>query len=93
MQFQEELRRLCYEVEQYMVTYTYLFCPDADNRFITKKNEILSILRMLYGENSREFKVVYSTSLPVTVVKVLKHVIKRRDVHTRNNVLANVGVK
>lgn len=88
MHFRKELIQLCSEVEQLMVPY--FLCSDTDDRFIAIKKEILGTLRILYGENSREFKVVKLTSLPVTVVKVLKHIVGRTDENSRNSVIVNL---
>ena len=40
----------------------------------------MDILNVLYGEKSREFRVVNLTSSPSTVVKVVNHIMRRSDI-------------
>lgn len=61
-----------------------------DTKFIVIKEEVLDILRISYGETSREFRVVKLTSSPATVVKVLNHIAGRTDVIARINIAANM---
>ena len=43
------------------------------------KEETLSVLKLLFGETSREYRVVLLTSSPMTIVKVLKHIMNRNE--------------
>lgn len=46
-------------------------------KFITLKKEILDILKTLFGETSREYRVVKLTDSPATVYKVMNHIAAR----------------
>lgn len=75
MRFRTEIIRLTSEIEQLSATNLYRFGEEEE--FVTIKNEILDILRTLYGETSREYRVVKLSSSPATAVKVLKHIAGR----------------
>jgi len=68
MRFWTELRKLAVDIEKLMV---------CDN---TIKAEVLDILKVLFGENSREYKVVKQTTSSATIVKVLNHIFDRAEV-------------
>jgi len=51
----------------------------GEGKFITLKNEILDILKTLFGETSREYRVVKLTNSPATVFKVMYHIASRTE--------------
>ncbi|SPF54599.1 conserved hypothetical protein [Candidatus Desulfosporosinus infrequens] len=86
--FRSELSNLGQEIEQ-------LWAPElrgASNEatFITAKGKILDILNVLYGEKSREFRVVKLTRSPATVVKVVNHIICRSDMNSPTSRVVNL---
>lgn len=75
MRYRLELKNLANEIEQILSSKSFRSHEEAE--FFAKKNEILNILRILYGEASREFRVVKLSALPVTTLKVVNHVLSR----------------
>ena len=51
----------------------------GEGKFKTLKNEILDILKTLFGETSREYRVVKLTNSPATVFKVMNHIASRTE--------------
>lgn len=88
MRFWTELKKLTRDFEK--LTTNDLSCSDKEVKFINIKNEILDILRKLYGENSREFKVVKQTTSSITITKVINHILGREDVFTVNSIAVNM---
>lgn len=72
-----ELLQLSHEIEQLRIPGSRKASDEAG--FIDTKAKVLEILRVLYGENSREFRVVKLTYSPATIVKVVNHIISRSD--------------
>ncbi|EHQ89627.1 hypothetical protein [Desulfosporosinus youngiae] len=86
--FHSELAKLGQEIEQ-------LCAPElrgANNAaaFFAAKGKVLTILNVLYGEKSREFRVVKLTSSPATVVKVVKHIMDSPDRNTLSSKVVNL---
>lgn len=78
--FRTELLQLSYEIEQLWVPE--LRGASDEIKFITAKGRVLDILNVLYGETSREFRVVKLTCSPATVVKVVNHIICRSNMNS-----------
>jgi len=51
----------------------------GERKLITLKNEILDILKTLFGETSREYRVVKLTNSPATMFKVMNHIASRTE--------------
>ena len=73
--FSSELLQLSHEIEQLWVPALRGASDEA--KFIRTKGRVLDILKILYGETSREFRVVQLTCSPATVVKVVNHILYR----------------
>ncbi|MCO1603369.1 hypothetical protein [Desulfosporosinus nitroreducens] len=88
LNFRTELLRLSYEIEQLWVPE-----PRGANdkaKFIATKEKVLDILKILFGDTSREFRVVKLTCSPATIVKVVNHVIHRSDMNSPNTMAVNM---
>ncbi|WP_407314300.1 hypothetical protein [Desulfosporosinus sp. SB140] len=88
LHFRSELATLGQEIEQ-------LWAPELrgasdEATFFAAKEKVLSILNVLYGEKSREFRVVKLTSSPATVVKVVNHIICRPDMNSLSSKVVNL---
>lgn len=59
-------------------------------KFETLKKEILDILKALFGEASREYRVVKLTHSPATVFKVMNHVAARAETLTSVKAAVNM---
>ncbi|MHB8075614.1 hypothetical protein [Desulfosporosinus fructosivorans] len=86
--FRSELSKLGQEIEQ-------LWAPELSGAsdeatFFAAKRKVLDILNVLYGEKSREFRVVKLTSSPATVVKVANHIIRRFDRNSPSSKVVNL---
>jgi hypothetical protein len=77
LRFRTEIIRLAGEIEQLLASDQDQYFSVEEEEFVTKKEEILYILSTLYGETSREYRVVKLSSSPATAVKVLKHIVGR----------------
>jgi len=88
LHFSTELSQLSYEIEQLCAPELRGACDEA--RFIAPKGKVLNILKVLYGENSREFRVVKLTCSPATVVKVIHHIIDRSDINSPYTKVVNM---
>ena len=85
MHFRTEIIRLADEIEQLSASDDQYRSGEEEKFFIIKR-EILNIFSTLYGETSREYRVLKLTSSPATAVKVLKHIADRTtDVITLKN--------
>ncbi|UWG95438.1 hypothetical protein LPY66_10920 [Dehalobacter sp. DCM] len=82
MRIWTELNKLCSDVEK--LAACDLHGVAKENKLTALKNEIAVILRILFGENSREVKVIRQTTSTATIIKVIKHLDSRRvnDVDT-----------
>ncbi|ODA39448.1 hypothetical protein [Desulfosporosinus sp. BG] len=88
LHFRSELAKLGQEIEQ-------LWAPELrgasdEVTFFATKGKVLDILNVLYGEKSREFRVVKLTSSPATVVKVVNHIIRRSDMNSPSFKVVNL---
>ena len=86
--FRSELSKLGQEIEQ-------LWAPELrgardEAKFFAAKGKVLDILNVLYGEKSREFRVVKLTSSPATVLKVVNHVMRRSDMDSPSSKVVNL---
>ncbi|AFM39405.1 hypothetical protein Desaci_0333 [Desulfosporosinus acidiphilus SJ4] len=71
----KELSQLSLEIDRLWVPE---LCGTSDNvKFSAIKGTALDILGDLYGESSREFRVVKLTNSPATIAKVVNHIIQR----------------
>lgn len=83
-----ELSQLACEIEQLCV-------PDQRGandkvKFSTTKEKSLKLIKRLYGETSREFRVVEITHSPATVVKVINHIIQRTNLNSPHASVVNM---
>ena len=86
--YRSELAKLGQEIEQ-------LWAPEQlgasdETTFFAAKGKVLDILNDMYGEKSREFRVVKLTSLPATVVKVVNHIMRRSDMNLPSSKVVNL---
>lgn len=70
-----ELSELALEIEQLSIPHQR--CAYNQVKFAAIKEKILAIVREVYGETSREFRVIRLTASPVTVIKVIDHIVSR----------------
>ena len=86
--FRSELAKLGQEIEQ---LWAPELCGASDEAtFFAAKRKVLDILNVLYGEKSREYRVVKLTSSPATVVKVVNHVMRRSDMNSPSSKVVNL---
>lgn len=76
MHFENEFKVLYSEIEKLLKRDQQHNINDETN-FLTLKNEILDTLRTIFGETSREYRVVKLTNSPKTVLKVMNHIAAR----------------
>jgi|GEM_PF-803068 len=88
LHFRSELAKLGQEIEQLWVPELRGASDEAT--FFDAKGKVLDILNVLYGEKSREFRVVKLTSSPATVVKVVNHIIRRSDMNSPSSKVVNL---
>lgn len=88
MYFRSELSKLGQEIEQRWAPE--LSGASDETTFFAAKGKVLDILNVLYGEKSREFRVVNLTSSPATVVKVVNHIIRRSDMSSPSSEVVNL---
>ena len=88
LHFRSELSKLGQEIEQ--LCAPELRGASYEATFFTAKGKVLAILNALYGEKSREFRVVKLTSSPATVVKVINHVMSRSDMNSPSSKVVNL---
>jgi len=86
--FRSELAKLGQEIEQLLAPE--LRGASDETTFFAAKGKVLDILNVLYGEKSREFRVVKLTSSPATVVKVVNHIIRRSDMNLPSSKVVNL---
>lgn len=86
--FRSELAKLGQEIEGLWAPKLSGVSDEAV--FLAAKGKILAILKGLYGEKSREFRVVKLTGSPATVVKVVKHILGRPDMITLSSKVVNL---
>lgn len=88
MRFQNEFKSLSSELGKLLKRDQHHMKDES--KFITLKNEILAILKTLFGETSREYRVVKLTNSPATVAKVMNHIVNRTENLTSARVAANM---
>lgn len=88
LHFRSELARLGQEIEQ--LRAPGLRSASDEAAFFAAKGKVLDIINVLYGEKSREFRVIKLTSSPATVVKVVNHVILRSDMNSPSSKVVNL---
>ena len=88
MHFQNEFKTLYNEIEKLMKRNQHYNVGEA--KFISLKNEILDILKTLFGEASREYRVVKLTNSPTTVFKVMNHISARIETLTSIKTAVNM---
>ena len=88
MHFQNEFKTLYNEIEKLMKRNQHYNVGEA--KFISLKNEILDILKTLFGEASREYRVVKLTNSPATVFKVMNHISARIETLTSIKTAVNI---
>ncbi|NMA69987.1 MAG: hypothetical protein GX958_11300 [Desulfitobacterium sp.] len=58
--------------------------------FSALKEQILVVLKSLFGDTSREYRVVKLTNSPATVVKVMNHIAARTNHFMSKNTAVNI---
>lgn len=86
MRFQKEFKTLYSEVEKMLKRDQHHIVDEA--KFTTLKQEILDVLKAIFGETSREYGVVRLTNSPATVFKVMNHIAARTE--ARINIAVNM---
>ena len=62
----------------------------SEASFKVVKDEALSLLKQLFGEISREYRVVYWSNSPATIAKVLNHILARTSAQITDKVAVNL---
>jgi hypothetical protein len=75
--------RFCHELKKLANAF------EAD-QFVAVKKDVLVVLENIYGETSREYKVVKQTASPTTIIKVLNHIAERSDDLSFHTLAANM---
>lgn len=88
MHFWNEFKPLSSEIEKLLKRDQHHIVDKS--KFITLKTEILDILKTLFGETSREYRVVKLTNSPATVFKVMNHIAARNETLTSSNIVVNL---
>lgn len=78
MHFENEFKVLYREIEELLKRDQQHHIHD-ETKFKTLKNRILNVLKTLFGEASREYRVVKLTNSPATVFKVMNHIAARTE--------------
>ncbi len=90
MHFRNEFKTLYSEIEKLMKRDLHQFVGEA--KFETLKKEILDVLKTLFGEASREYRVVKLTNSPATVFKVMNHIAARTKTKTLTSIKTAVNM-
>ena len=85
---QNQFKTLYSEIEKLSKSENHDVVGEAE--FKTLQNKILDILKTLFGEASREYRVVKLTNSPATVFKVMNHIAARPDTLTRMKTAVNM---
>ncbi|MFA6808569.1 MAG: hypothetical protein WCR27_06210 [Eubacteriales bacterium] len=88
MRFQNEFKTLYSEIEKLLKRDQPHLVDET--KFVTLKKQILDIFKSLFGETSREYRVVKLTNSPATVAKVMSHIAARTETLTSNNIAVNI---
>ncbi|MDQ7095410.1 hypothetical protein REC12_17605 [Desulfosporosinus sp. PR] len=86
--FSTELSQLSREIKHF--PFYDLSSTKDEVKFKDSKEKVLSILKEMYGETSREFRVVELTASPATVVKVVDHILGRTHMIPANAKVVNL---
>ena len=86
MHFQNEFRTLYSEIEK-LAKRDHSHIVDQA-KFVTLKDDVLNVLKSLFGDSSREYRVVKLTDSPATVFKVMSHIAARTE--TGMNIAVNM---
>ncbi len=84
MYFCKEFKTLSSEIENLLKR------DHHEAKFKTLKNEILDTLKTLFGEASREYRVVKLTNSPAIVCKVMNHIAARTETLTSIKTAVNM---
>ena len=88
MHFRNEFKSLYSEIEKLLKCDLHQIVGEA--KFETLKKEILDVLKTLFGEASREYRVVKLTNSPATVFKVMNHIAARTETLTSIKTAVNM---
>lgn len=88
MYFCNEFKTLSSEIENLVKRDHHNVVSKA--KFKTLKNEILDTLKTLFGEASREYRVVNLTNSPAIVFKVMNHITARTQTLTSVKTAVNM---
>lgn len=88
MHFQNEFKTLYSKIEKLSKANQHHIVDEA--KFTTLKKEIMEILKTLFGETSREYRIVRFTKSPETVFKVMNHIAARTETLTSINIAVNI---
>ncbi len=83
-----EFKSLYSEIEKLLKRDQHYIVGEA--KFNTLKQEILDVLNTLFGEASREYRIVKLTNSLVTVFKVMNHISARTENLTRIKTAVNM---
>ncbi|MGE4272743.1 MAG: hypothetical protein ACRKFN_13875 [Desulfitobacterium sp.] len=83
MSFQNDFLTLHGEIKKLAKLDQHNF--NAESKFLNLKEQVLNTLKALFGETSREYRVVKLTNSPATIMKVMSHVTNR----TSQNIAVN----
>lgn len=86
--FRSELAQLGQEIEGLWAPKLRGASDEA--AFSAAKGKVLAVLNVLYGEESREFRVVKLTGSPATVLKVVNHILGRPDMNSLSSKVVNL---
>lgn len=88
MSFQSDFQTLHGEIKKFGKLDQHNI--SGSNKFSTLKEQVLIVLEGLFGETSREFRVVKLTNSPATVLKVMNHIAARTDVMCSQSIAVNI---
>lgn len=63
---------------------------NVEVKFPVLKEQILVVLKGLFGVTSREYRIVKLTNSPATIVKVMDHVANRPNTATSKSIAVNI---
>lgn len=88
MGYRSELAKIAAEIEKLL---SDRFSSGKEDEFRARKREVLNIMKILFGEASREYRVVKLSALPGTTLKVVNHVLARpvNDIDQYSGVAVN----
>ncbi|KUO63121.1 MAG: hypothetical protein APF84_11390 [Gracilibacter sp. BRH_c7a] len=80
MHFRNDFKTLYNEIEKFLKRDQHRIVDEA--KFMTLKKDILDIIKTLFGEGSRQYRVVKLTNSPATVFKVMNHIAASTETRT-----------